>query len=59
MFTDNDKSLLKQMLRVGRFHAIHPLITEHNDQRAKDIIEAMGTKWCLHPSNAVKRKVTP
>lgn len=59
MFTENDKSLIKQMIHAGRFHAVHGLIAKHNEQQAQEIIKAMGTKWCMHPSNKVKRLAIP
>jgi hypothetical protein len=58
--TDNDRSLLKQMLHAGRFnYEIYELLIQHNKDRAKEMIAQMGTKWCLHPLNATKRLDTP
>ena len=59
MLTESDKSLIKQMIHAGRFHTVHGLLAEHNKQQAQEIIKAMGTKWCLHPSNRVKRLEIP
>jgi hypothetical protein len=58
--TDNDKSLLKQMINAGRFnYDIYELLIAYNKERAKEMIQQMGTKWCLHPLNAIKRLDTP
>jgi bisphosphoglycerate-independent phosphoglycerate mutase (AlkP superfamily) len=59
MFTDNDKSLIRQMIKAGRFNAIHDLIVEDNKKKAQLAIVGMGSKWCLHPSNRVKRLEVP
>jgi hypothetical protein len=58
--TDNDKSLLKQMIAAGKFnYDIYELLVEYNKDRAKEMIQQMGPKWCLHPFNAIKRLDTP
>ena len=58
--TDNDKKLLGQMIKAGRFNgAIYDLLVENNKQRTKKMIRKMGTKWCLHPANAVKKLDVP
>lgn len=58
--TENDKSLLKQMIEAGKFnYGIYELLVEYNKQQAKDMIIAMGTKWCLHPDNATKKLDVP
>ena len=59
MFTDNDRSLIQQMIKAGRFNSIHDLIVEDNKQKVQLIIVGMGAKWCLHPSNWVKRLTSP
>jgi len=59
MFTENDKSLIRQMIRAGRFNSIYDLIVEDNEKKAQLATVAMGTKWCLHPSNKVKRLEVP
>ena len=59
MFTDNDKSLIRQMTKAGRFESIYDLIIEDNKQKAQLAIVGMGSKWCLHRSNQVKRLLTP
>ena len=56
----NDRHLLKQMISAGHFsYDIYELLVEHNKMRTKELIEKMGEKWCLHPSNKVKRLDTP
>jgi hypothetical protein len=58
--TENDKYLLGQMIRAGRFnYAIYELLCESNEKNAKDMIAKMGAKWCCHPDNAVKRLEVP
>lgn len=58
--TSNDKMLLKQMLEAGRFNwDIYDLLVKHNEQQAKEKIEAMGEKWCLHPKHRVQRLDVP
>jgi hypothetical protein len=56
----NDQNLLKQMINAGHFsYDIYLLLVEHNKTIAKEKIEQMGDKWCLHPKNAAKRLDTP
>lgn len=58
--TDNDKRLLSQMIAAGRFNgAIYDLLVINNKQRAKQMIEELGSKWCLHPDNAAKKLDVP
>lgn len=58
--TDNDKHLLKQMIAAGKFnYDIYELLVQYNKDRAKEMIQQMGAKWCLHPLNATKRLDTP
>jgi hypothetical protein len=57
--TDNDKSLIQQMIRADKMHAIIDFMPEYNLLKSKEIIEQMGNKWCCHPDNAVKRLDTP
>jgi len=57
---ENDKSLLKQMLAAGRFNwGIYELLVEHNKQQAKEQIQTMGEKWCLHPKHSAKKLDVP
>jgi hypothetical protein len=56
----NDQTLLVQMINAGHFsYDIYLLLVEHNKTIAKEKIEQMGEKWCLHPKNAAKRLDTP
>jgi hypothetical protein len=58
--TDNDKHLLGQMIRAGRFnYAIYEMLCELNKQKNQEMIKEMGTKWCCHPDNAAKRLEVP
>jgi hypothetical protein len=57
--TDNDKSLIQQMIRADKMYAIIDFMPEYNLLKSKEIIEQMGNKWCCHPDNAVKRLDTP
>jgi hypothetical protein len=60
MMTKNDQSLLRQMIRAGKFnYPIYELLVEHNAIQAKEMIKKMGDKWCLHPANNVKRLDIP
>ena len=59
MLTDNDKSLIRQMLVSGKYGAIYDLMPEYNLGKSKAIIEQMGEKWCCHPANQVKRLDVP
>lgn len=56
----NDQNLLRQMINAGHFsYDIYLLLVEHNKSIAREKIEQMGEKWCLHPKNAAKRLDTP
>jgi hypothetical protein len=58
--TENDKSLLQQMIAAGKFnYGIYELLVEYNKQQAKEMIAQMGPKWCLHPDNATKKLDMP
>lgn len=58
--TKNDKHLLGQMIRAGRFnYAIYELLCTSNKQKTQEMIKKMGAKWCCHPDNAVKRLEVP
>jgi hypothetical protein len=58
--TKNDKHLLGQMIRAGRFnYAIYELLCASNKQRTQEMIKKMGAKWCCHPDNAIKRLEVP
>jgi hypothetical protein len=57
--TENDISLIKQLIQAGRMGVIYDLLPEYNMMKSKAIIEQMGEKWCCHPKNRVKRLETP
>ena len=57
--TDNDKSLLIQLMKAGRYDAIYDLMPQYNFEKSQEIIQSMGNKWCCHPENAVKRLEVP
>lgn len=58
--TPNDKQLLSQMIRAGRFNgSIYDLLVEQNKINAQEKIKEMGDKWCCHPKNMVKRLDVP
>ena len=55
----NDINLIHQMIRSGRQDAIQDLLPEYHLARSKELIKQMGTKWCCHPDNQVKRLDIP
>lgn len=58
--TENDKSLLSQMIKRGKFNwSIYDLLVKQNEANAKEMIKKMGSKWCLHKDNQVKRLDVP
>jgi hypothetical protein len=58
--TRNDKKLLGQMIKAGRFsYAMYELLVEQNKRQAKTTIKRMGNKWVCHPDNYVKRLEVP
>ena len=58
--TKNDKSLISQMIRAGRFnYEIYELLCKQNAVNSKTAIKKMGNKWCCHPDNSVKRLEVP
>lgn len=59
MMTENDKSLIKQLMVAGRYRAVYDLMPEYNLAKSQDIIKSMGAKWCCHPDNAVKKLEVP
>lgn len=59
MLTDNDKSLIKQMIAAGRFPTIADLVAQYNEQHSKELIKAMGEKYLCHPVNRVKKLEVP
>jgi len=57
--TENDKSLIRQMMNAGRYNAIYDLMPAFNLQKSKDIIKDMGSKWCCHRDNQIRRLDVP
>jgi hypothetical protein len=57
--TENDKSLIRQMMKAGRYNAIFDLMPAFNLQKSKDIIQDMGSKWCCHSDNQIRRLDVP
>ncbi len=55
----NDRSLIVQMMKAGRYSAVLDFMPDYNLQKSKEIIEEMGDKWVCHPSNRVKRLDAP
>jgi hypothetical protein len=55
----NDRSLMLQMMKAGRYGAILDLMPGYNLAKSKEIIQEMGNKWCCHPDNYVKRLEVP
>ena len=56
---ENDRNLLRQMMKAGRYSAVMDLMPEYNLDKSKEIINAMGDKWCCHPANSIKRLEVP
>ena len=57
--TDNDKNLLIQLMKAGRYDAIYDLMPQYNMLKSQEIIKDMGNKWCCHSENAVKKLEVP
>jgi hypothetical protein len=55
----NDKSLILQMMKAGKYDAVTDFMPAYNLEKSKEIIEKMGDKWCCHPNNKVKRLDVP
>jgi hypothetical protein len=47
------------MISAGKFQAVYDYLPELNLIKSKQIIERMGSKWCCHPDNAVKKLDQP
>lgn len=58
-FSENDLSLILQMMKAGRHDAVFDLMPDYNLDKSRRIIKSMGNKWCCHPENAVKRLDAP
>ena len=55
----NDRSLMLQMMKAGKYNAILDLMPAYNLEKSKEIIEQMGEKWVCHPANKVKKLDVP
>ena len=56
---NSDRELVKQMIKAGRNDALLYFMPAVIEADAKEIIEKMGTKWCCHKDNQVKRLDVP
>jgi hypothetical protein len=51
--SESDKNLLKQMIHAGLFNeGLINLLQQKQKEDTKQMVEMMGTKYCLHPSNS-------
>lgn len=57
--TANEVSLIRQMMLAGKYNSVLDFMPEYNLEKSKDIIKEMGSKWCCHPDNYVKKLETP
>ena len=56
---DNDRNLIVQMMKAGRYSAVLDFMPDYNLAKSKEIIEKMGDKWCCHPKNRIQRLAKP
>lgn len=56
---NSDKELVKSMIKAGRFNAIADFMPALIQAESKDMIRKMGSKWCCHKDNHVKRLDVP
>lgn len=48
------------MIKAGKFnYDIYTLLVEMNKDKTDKLIKNMGSKWCCHPDNAVKKLDVP
>jgi len=57
--TSNDATLIRQMMQAGKYNAVLDFMPIYNLEKSKTIIKEMGSKWCCHPDNHVKRLEVP
>ena len=57
--TSNDATLIRQMMQAGKYNAVLDFMPIYNLEKSKAIIKEMGSKWCCHPDNHVKRLEVP
>jgi len=55
----NDRNLIRQLIAVGKAGAIYDCLPDFWLEEAKEKIKEMGTKWCCHSANSVKRLDVP
>ena len=56
---NNDRELVRQMISAGRDDVLLDFMPAVIEADAKEMIEKMGTKWCCHPDNRIKRLDVP
>lgn len=59
VMTNNEMMLIKQMMLAGKYNAVLDYMPQYNLDKSKEIIKEMGSKWCCHPDNHVKRLEVP
>lgn len=57
--TSDEVNLIRQMMQVGKYNSVLDFMPEYNLEKSKAIIKEMGSKWCCHPDNYVKKLETP
>lgn len=57
--TANEVNLIRQMMQAGKYNSVLDFMPEYNLEKSKAIIKEMGSKWCCHPDNYVKKLETP
>ena len=57
--TANEVNLIRQMMQAGKYNSVLDYMPDYNLEKSKAIIKEMGSKWCCHPDNHVKRLETP
>ena len=56
---NSDRELVKQMISAGRYGAVLDFMPAVIAADSRDMIERMGSKWCCHKDNQVKRLDVP
>ena len=57
--TKKERIILIKADEDARYSAVMDLMPEYNFDKSKEIIEAMGDKWCCHPNNHIKKLEVP
>lgn len=55
----NDRNLIRQLITRGKAGVIYDCLPAFWMEEAKEKIKEMGTKWCCHSANSVKRLDVP